>query len=294
VSDLPDFNSFCESACIKLWGEPDKRTTGTKAKLLWNGGDAYSARTYTISKRAWYDHGAKRGGSTLDLVDYHKGRPKRKLRGVEFFEAWREAHDMGIVPEPAPEPNGGGKPAIRATYPYPDEQGVLLSEVVRFDTNDPDKRFRQRQPDGNGGWIWNVKGVRRVLYRLPELIAAVKAGQQVLVCEGESDTNTAVKLGYAATTNPGGVGKWHKEYDRFFEGADVVAVSDNDPQLKDPKTGKLQFHPGGRPVLPGQDHAATVAKHLRKVAAHVRTIIFSQKDFAIGSRQEARANNWMH
>jgi Virulence-associated protein E len=288
--NLPDFKQYCETACIKLWGQPDKRT---KKELRWSGGDAYSARTYTISKRAWYDAGADRGGSTLHLVDYAKGRPKRDLRGSVFFEVWREANAMGIVPDPAPPPkNGGGKPVI-ATYPYHDENNVLLYEVVRFDTTDPNERFRQRQPDGKGDWIWNLKGVRRVLYRLPQLIAA-KPDEVIVLPEGEKDVNTAVKLGYVATTMPGGVGKWRDEYDEFFRGRDVVVVSDNDPQLKDPKTGKPQFHPDGRPVLPGQDHAEKLAKRLAKIAARVRKIIFNVKDLtgwveAGGTREQLDA-----
>jgi hypothetical protein len=81
-------------------------------------------------------------------------------------------------------------------------------------------------------------------------------------------------LGFAATTMPEGINKWRADYDQFFTGADVVIVSDNDPQLKDPKTGKLQFHADGRPILPGQDHAAKLAKRLARVAAHVRVITF--------------------
>jgi hypothetical protein len=185
---------------------------------------------------------------------------------------------MGLVPDPPPaKANGGG--AILATYPYTDEDGALLFEVVRFDTAAPDRRFRQRRPDGKGGWIWNAKGVRnRVLYRLRALIDAVKAGQRVLICEGERDANTAAALGFSATTNPGGVNKWFNEYDEFFRSADVVIVSDNDPQSKDAKTGALQFYPDGRPIYRGQDHAARVAKHMRKVVAQVRTVIFPQKD----------------
>jgi predicted P-loop ATPase len=256
--NLPNFKDYCEAACVKLWGEPDSRT---KKELRWNGGDAYSARTYSVRKRAWYDHGQERGGSTLDLVDYAKGRPKRELRGAVFFETWREANTMGIVPDPPPDPttNGGGKPII-ATYPYNDEQGALLFEVVRFDTNDVKERFRQRRPDGRGGWIWDIKGVRRVLYRLPELLAAVKAGERVLVCEGEKDANSAVKLGYPATTMPGGVGKWSEKYSRCFKDADVVVVSDNDANGK------------------GQAHAADVAASLTEVTAQVRKIMFEVKD----------------
>ena len=273
MAHLPDFKQFCEAACIKLWGEPDKRT---RKELRWNGGDAYGARKFDLKKRRWYDAGQQRGGSTLELVDHEKQRPKRKLRGTEFFQVWREANEMGIVPEPPPEKKSASDdfPPIRATYPYHDEQGVLLFEVVRFDTTDVNERFRQRRPDGRGGWIWNVKGIRRVLYRLPELIAAVKAGGRVLVCEGEKDANSAVQLGYAATCNPGGVGKWSAAYDKFFAGGDVVVVSDHDQQLKDKKTGAPLFHPDGRPKLPGQDHAAEVAARLGAVAKRVRVIMF--------------------
>jgi hypothetical protein len=276
MSNLPDFKAFCHDACIKLWGEPDKRTT---KELRWNGGDAYSVRTFDVRKRVWYDLGQQRGGSTLELVAYSKGEPAQPLRGPALFETWQEAHKMGIMPDPPPpKGNGGGKPII-ATYPYHDEQGVLLFEVTRHDTSDPLERFRQRQPDGKDGWIPSIKGVRRVLYGLPNLIEAVKNGKRVLVCEGEKDANTAlIKLGYVATTMPGGVGKWRSEFDAFFAGADVVVVSDNDPQLKDPNTDKLQFHPDGRPKLPGQDHAAAVVRHMIPVAAHVRSIIFPQKD----------------
>jgi hypothetical protein len=44
-----------------------------------------------------------------------------------------------------------GSPARRevATYDYRDETGVVCYQSVRFE-----KDFRQRRPDGNGGWIW--------------------------------------------------------------------------------------------------------------------------------------------
>jgi hypothetical protein len=122
--------------------------------------------------------------------------------------------------------------------------------------------------------------VRRILYRLPEWITAVQAGERVLLCEGERDADTAVRLGYAATTAPGGINKWAKEYDEFLRGADVVIVSDNDAQEIDPKTGKLMFHPNGQPVLRGQDYAAWLTRRLRKIAAQVRMIIPPVKDLS--------------
>ena len=62
-----------------------------------------------------------------------------------------------------------GKSKIVAVYDYPDENGKLLYQSVRFIP----KSFRQRRSDGSGGWIWDLKGVRRVPYRLPELLRLV-------------------------------------------------------------------------------------------------------------------------
>src|SRR5262249_26000897 len=74
------------------------------------------------------------------------------------------------------------QPRIVATYKYRDEKGKLLFEAVRFDP----KNFRQRRPTGGGNYAWDLKGVRRVPYRLPVLLAADRDAW-VFVCEGEKD-----------------------------------------------------------------------------------------------------------
>jgi DNA primase len=117
------------------------------------------------------------------------------------------------------------QPTILDTYDYVDERGQLLFQVVRFLPKD----FRQRRPDGCGDWIWRTKGVRRVLYRLPNVIAAVGAGQPVWIVEGEKDVAALEKLGLVATTNPGGAGKWRSEYTESLRGAwQVNIVPDRD------------------------------------------------------------------
>src|SRR5205085_1935787 len=58
--------------------------------------------------------------------------------------------------------------AVEAVYDYRDEAGCLRFQTVRFRPKD----FRQRRPDGSGGWVWDLKGVERLLYRLPELLGA--------------------------------------------------------------------------------------------------------------------------
>jgi hypothetical protein len=115
---------------------------------------------------------------------------------------------------------------IVAEYDYVDADGRLLYQVVRLDPKD----FRQRRPDpdGRGGWIWNLKGVQRVLNRLPELLKAVKNKEPVAVVEGEKDADNLASIGIVATTNAGGAGKWTKQYSEALAGTDVIVLADND------------------------------------------------------------------
>src|SRR6266436_5508784 len=84
---------------------------------------------------------------------------------------------------------------IVATYDYTDEHGDLLYQVVRYQPKD----FKQRRPDGCGGWIWR-KSARHVLYHLPEVLEA----PIVFVAEGEKDVETLRSHGFVATTTAGG------------------------------------------------------------------------------------------
>ena len=112
--------------------------------------------------------------------------------------------------------------AISKVYDYLGPDGELLYQVVRKHP----KTFRQRRPDGKGGWIWNLKGVPSVPYRLPDLIAAKT--DQVFVTEGEKDAYALAELGLVATCNPGGAGKWQDHFKGYFEDKRVVVLPDND------------------------------------------------------------------
>ncbi len=107
-----------------------------------------------------------------------------------------------------------------AIYIYTDERTQPLFEVCRF----PGKRFAQRRSDGKGGWIWNLDGVRRVLYRLEEVMLA----DQIVVVEGERDTESLRTLGVIATTNSGGARGWQREYAEFLRGKRVAIIPDAD------------------------------------------------------------------
>lgn len=126
-----------------------------------------------------------------------------------------------------------GERKIVAAYDYRDEGGRLLYQVVRYEPKD----FRQRRPDGKGGWLWDLEGVERVPYRLPEILA--RPEQPVIVVEGEKDADTLAALGFLATTNAGGAGKWTRDLGGYFKGRRVAVLPDND--------------------APGRDHAALVA-----------------------------------
>jgi hypothetical protein len=80
--------------------------------------------------------------------------------------------------QPAGEWMPGGRRSV-AVYDYVDESGHLLFQVLRS----ADKHFSQRRPDPSrkSGWAWNLNGVRRVLYRLPKVIEAAKAGGIIYV-----------------------------------------------------------------------------------------------------------------
>ena len=131
-----------------------------------------------------------------------------------------------------------------AEYDYTNEDGEVLFQVVRFDPKD----FRQRRPNRNGRHVWSLKGIRRVLYRLRELLRA-DMDAWIFIVEGEKDADALARVGIVATTNPGGAGKWKHVDDQALCGRKVCILPDNDDA--------------------GQDHAEDVAQRLNGRAADV-------------------------
>ena len=119
--------------------------------------------------------------------------------------------------------NNPASKRIVETYDYCDENGQLLFQTARYEPKD----FRQRRPDGKGGWIWNLNGVRRVLYNLPALTKA-DPSELVIIVEGERDADRLIELGVLATTCPMGAGKWSKVDASPLHGRRVAALRDND------------------------------------------------------------------
>ena len=145
--------------------------------------------------------------------------------------------------------NGNGHSArqIVATYDYTTLAGDLLFQVVRSEPKD----FRQRRPDGHGGYLWSVKGVNRVVYRLPEL----QGKPAIFIAEGEKDCDRLASVGLHATTCAGGAEKWRDDYATQLAEAGVKRVAilpDNDE--------------------PGRKHAEQVAASCHVVGLEVRIV----------------------
>ncbi len=137
---------------------------------------------------------------------------------------------------------------ISATYNYTDTTGNLLFQVVRYTPKD----FRQRRADGKGGWIWKMKDVERVLYRLPKVNEAKQAGKVIFIAEGEKDVEALEQLELTATCNAGGAGKWQDSYSDTLSGAQVIIIADKDEA--------------------GRKHAELIAGKLQGKAKYVRVI----------------------
>lgn len=174
-----------------------------------------------------------------------------------YRHLWGGACRCGVTHAPAPYQATGGQD-IEATYDYRGEDGTLLYQVVRK----VGKRFLQRRPDpGPDGWVWRLGDVRRVLYRLPELVDADRDAT-VYVVEGEKDALNGQawldRSGLPAgvwTTNAGGAGKWPSVAQlarTVLEGRSVVVIADAD--------------------APGRKHARQVADALRGAARTVTLV----------------------
>jgi putative DNA primase/helicase len=141
------------------------------------------------------------------LLHCHAGCRQSEVIGVlEARGLWR--------PEPA------RKSRIVATYDYTGQDGTVLYQVVRYEPKD----FKQRRPDGFGGWTWK-KGEHQVLYHLSEVLEA----PIVFVVEGEKDVETLRDYGFVATTNAGGAkSHWLPQFTETLRGREVILIPDND------------------------------------------------------------------
>jgi len=231
--------------------------------------DGSDSGSVEVHADRFYDHVEKAGGSCLDLVMRVHGTALNdaaewlaKWAGVPWdaqgparaaaparpaqtpANAPADGQGADVAPKGAP---AGKRPVEVAAYSYVDEAGKCLYQAVRYEPgeNGRSKTFRQRRPDGKGGWTWNMDGARLVPYNLP----AVKEAESVWIVEGEKDADSLTLLGEVSTTNIGGAGKWLPAYSEYLRGKEVVLCGDNNE--------------------PGQKHMAKVLETLAGIAGVV-------------------------
>jgi len=201
-----------------------------------------------------------RAGCSLEQILHKLG-----ATSADLFESHSENGKEG--------PTAQGRPPfgrVVKTYDYLNEQNVLVYQVLR----DEHKNFRQRRPTNSDPgigepWTYNLDGVRRVLYRLPEVEAANKLGHRIYVVEGEKDADNLASIGLTATTAAQGASSpWLPTYTEQLAGAvDVVIIPDNDKA--------------------GREHALAVRD---AIAPHVQTVRVLELP---GLADKGDVSNWL-
>jgi hypothetical protein len=206
-------------------------------------GDRTASLSVNLEKAVWNCHACDIGGGIYEFE-------KQMFPSRSTAEHWESIYKITGA-RPASTGKYIPKGPVIATYEYHAPDGTLLFEKQRHEP----KNFTLRAPRGEGEWKYSLDGVRKVLYRLVDVMAALI----VFVVEGEKDADNICALGLewkghkiVATCNFDGAGKWRDEYSAFFAGKLVVIFPDNDEL--------------------GRAHARTVAKSAAMYAEHVKIV----------------------
>lgn len=125
-----------------------------------------------------------------------------------------------LYPKSKNYPYEAGKGKVVAEYSYVAEEGEVLYVIQKWANPKGFSAYRYKK----GKKIGNVKGVRRILYHLPEVLTA----EDVFICEGEKTVDAIRSLGVTATCNPFGSGAWKDQYSESLEGKNVYILPDED------------------------------------------------------------------
>jgi putative DNA primase/helicase len=134
-----------------------------------------------------------------------------------------------------------------AIFDYHDAEGLLIFQNVRYRLLDENgmyvmsnknkyaKTFRQRRPNGRGGWVNHLEfregdpnpGIRPIPYRLSDVLddmVADRTAIQMLFVEGEGKVDRLRALGFSATSIPRGC----DGFGPYFADVPCYILPDND------------------------------------------------------------------
>jgi hypothetical protein len=178
-------------------------------------------------------HG-RRTRSMADLVILN-GKARNIREAAEFLEGFA-GRTLRMALKPQPKPKRGqdmGKfekldnEKLTDTYLYRDEQGKTLYRVLRYEGSVPadatDLHAAPKNGLGKRFVMVNHHGKPRVLYNLPDVIAAARAGRSVIIVEGEKKAKWLTSLGFVATTWANGSNSpWELGWNKHFDGCPYV------------------------------------------------------------------------
>jgi RecA-family ATPase len=171
-------------------------------------------------------HSPKDRGTTVkmgdngDVVFYSHNDPQFDFRSLKD-----ECRRLGLLPEWQPQRQEW---RVVGTYEFRDEAGALLYRTRRHEHPTEGKRFTVERPDGTG-WKAGIGDTRRVLYRLPELMAA-DIGAPVYLVEGERKADKICAWGRLGIAIAFGCKGWRKEYAEPLRCRTVIILPDNDDE----------------------------------------------------------------
>lgn len=166
------------------------------------------------TKRCFHCFGCKKSGTLTQLLAKLQGGSEEQLirNKAEVLRLQIEFHEPDKKAE--------------AIYSYKDPGGTLRKQVLRY----KDKKFAQRRP-GPTSWIWDVKGVKPMLYNLHRLDFA----NVIIITEGEKDADRLNALELRAThnceviaTTSGGADSWSDELAKYLLNKRIIVIPDND------------------------------------------------------------------
>lgn len=158
--------------------------------------------------------------------------------GCDWQDIKKEIESRGLIKPSANRPSSNGTNGSNSNgashhteseiiYSYRDANNALVFEKIRK----PDKKFVHRRHTASG-IEYNLQGINeKPLYKLPEVLAAIKNNQPIAILEGEKDCENFTGLtGIIATTNFDGASpnKWKEHYSKSLSGADIILLYDND------------------------------------------------------------------
>jgi len=129
------------------------------------------------------------------------------------------------------------RPRQTRYWEYFTRDGSPLVRVVRFDDGEGSEAKWHQERWGKGkstrqtGWVVGTKDVPREdipIYRYAEVRKAIANNELIFIAEGEDNVDRLWALGFAATCNIGGSGKWRESDTKDLQGAKVVIITDRD------------------------------------------------------------------